>query len=260
MHPLVAKTLEVAAQNVGVREVPLGSNRGPQVEKILRSCGLGPGNPWCLAFCYYCAHTASEALGIPNPLLRSGYCPYLSAWSKEEGVLFTQPQAGDVFLLYGRTRGAYRAHHAGLVAEVAGGRYGTIEGNTTLVSGSSEGVGVFKRERPVSSAYRFVRWGQLIPALEVPVYRLLIGGREVDRMPIQQNRALANVKRFCAALGVPVSWSQENQHVLIGGKEVPAQVALIDNEAVLPIRELVEFVGLQLRVNAAARTVEVYRA
>lgn len=257
MHPLVAKTLEVALGTVGVREIP--QNRGREVQSYLASVGLGPGLPWCLAWCYFCAHTAAEAMGAVNPLLRTGSCSLLSGWAKEEEILFTQPQAGDVFLLFGQTSSGWRAHHAGFVVSGAsGGRVATVEGNTNL-NGSPEGIGVFKRERPVTSAYRYVRWAQLIPAEEVPVYRLMIGGREVDRMPIQQNRALANVRKFAAALGLPIAWDAENQSVLIGGKGVPAQVSLIAGESYLPIRDLVEFVGLKLRVDAAARTVEVFR-
>ncbi len=607
MHPLVAKTLEIAAGTVGVREKPIGSNRGVEVSRYLRSVGLGPGQPWCCAFVYYCAHTAAEAMGVGNPFLRTGYCPYVSGWARDEHILFMQAQPGDAFLRYGKTKQGFRAHHIGLVSSVTATQFETIEGNAqpltsnvltpwgwkrmgdlelgdvlvdpeggtsevigvwprgrqsvyrlTMMDGSSaeasadhlwavyrhdrrtdlrllttrgiqerveqglrvslpeiqechfeptrhlemdpyllgvlvgdgslsrapvhltsadehivsevrrvlpigcelvphcmgasrrremwrfrgadrygrpqpqtmlddlglfgsrswnksipkdylwspaparlallqglmdtdgsvdpvgrmefcsvsevlaadvqhlvrslggkvavykktgitytspnqltpkgardayvlrnirfrngtvpfrlprkaervqerhrvsgwavksveyvredevqcitvsapsglyitddfipthnsnpsggsEGIGVFRLRRTLGSQYRFVRWGQLIPSEQVPVYKLLIGGREVDQMPIQQGKALANVKRFAQALGVEIGWSQAAQAVLLGGKEVPAQVSLIGNEAHIPIRELVAFVGLQLRVNAAARIVEVFR-
>ena len=35
--------------------------------------------------------------------------------------------------------------HAGFVSDVVNGRLSTIEGNTTLVEGSREGIGVFAR-------------------------------------------------------------------------------------------------------------------
>ena len=39
---LIAAALDFAASQIGVREVPLGSNRGPQVDKYLSATGLDP--------------------------------------------------------------------------------------------------------------------------------------------------------------------------------------------------------------------------
>src|SRR5262245_44834831 len=41
-HPLLQNVLHIAETQIGVREQPLGSNRGPQVDTYLQRVGLNP--------------------------------------------------------------------------------------------------------------------------------------------------------------------------------------------------------------------------
>ena len=55
--PLISEALVIASSQIGVKEQPLGSNRGPQVDQYLESVGLNPEEgsfPWCAAFLYWC--------------------------------------------------------------------------------------------------------------------------------------------------------------------------------------------------------------
>ena len=55
--PLAAAALDAARGEIGVREVPPGSNRGPKVDVYLRAVGLDPAAgcyAWCAAFVYWC--------------------------------------------------------------------------------------------------------------------------------------------------------------------------------------------------------------
>ena len=70
--PLITKVLETAASQEGVREHPLGSNSGPEVNQYLASVGLGAGDPWCAAFVYWCFKKASGELGVQNKLIKTG--------------------------------------------------------------------------------------------------------------------------------------------------------------------------------------------
>jgi hypothetical protein len=151
---LLAKALEIAASQIGVREKPLGSNRGPEVDKYLRSVGLNPAAgsfPWCAAFLYWCFGEAAQALGRDNPVIRTG--GVLAHWSQAgtKGIArITGSSAkndpslikpGHIFIIsHGGTAG-----HTGLVERVSGGKLVTIEGNTND-GGSREGIGVFRRE------------------------------------------------------------------------------------------------------------------
>jgi hypothetical protein len=68
--PVINKVIEIARNEIGVSEVPVGSNKGPRVEEYLRSVRLGPGFPWCAAFVFWCYSEACIKLCIPNPLVK----------------------------------------------------------------------------------------------------------------------------------------------------------------------------------------------
>jgi hypothetical protein len=144
--------LRVAAGEVGVMEVPLGSNRGPRVDQYLNSVGPGLlGQPWCMAFIYFCFVQAAQGLGVANPAPRTAGVQ--QSWRMAQSItgITIVPHAdatadpslvtpGMVF--YIDTGGGHG--HAGFVADVIGGTLVTIEGNTNE-GGSSNGIGVFHR-------------------------------------------------------------------------------------------------------------------
>jgi hypothetical protein len=150
--PLLACALEVAATQIGVREVPKNSNRGPQVDKYLRAAGLDPEDgcfPWCCAFTYWCFGQAADSLGRANPVVRTAGC--LDHWRRAglKGIprllradAVANPalvKPGMVFIMdFGGGKG-----HTGLVEKVEGGKLVTIEGNTDG-SGTREGGGVYR--------------------------------------------------------------------------------------------------------------------
>ncbi|WP_318546299.1 hypothetical protein [Flavobacterium columnare] len=68
---LAQLSLEVATRQIGVQEIPKGSNAGPEVEIYLKSVGLGKGYSWCMAFVYYCVLESSKKTGNPNPLKKT---------------------------------------------------------------------------------------------------------------------------------------------------------------------------------------------
>ncbi len=157
---LAERVLAVARSQVGISEIPPGSNRGPQVDLVLKSVGLGPGYAWCAASVHWVYGQASRQLGIKNP------CPknagVLNQWDlagyPESGLQrITRQQAlavptlirpGCVFVLdFGNRTG-----HMGIVESVSTRGYlTTYEGNSNY-EGSREGVAFTKQtKRTVSS-------------------------------------------------------------------------------------------------------------
>lgn len=151
MTPFVAKVLEVAAREIGVREV--GRNRGKRVEIYQASVGLEPGNPWCAAFVSWCFLSAARELGVPCPLHPSGGA--LKLWRlAEPEARKKHPEPGAIFVIdHGGGLG-----HVGIVEAVRIGFVQTIEGNTST-GGSREGDGVYRRTRPLTD----VNVGYLVP-------------------------------------------------------------------------------------------------
>jgi hypothetical protein len=152
---LLARVLATAAHEIGVMEVPLGSNRGPLVDEYLRSVGLDPTEgsfPWCAAFVFWCFANASQALNEPNPAVRSAGVmdhwrkaglrgvPHITAAAAAETPAMVR--GGLVFVM---STGAGTGH-MGFVEGLANGKLITIEGNTND-GGSREGVGVFRRSQ-----------------------------------------------------------------------------------------------------------------
>lgn len=141
------RALAKAVTQIGIREKPVGSNKGPEVEAYLRSTGLGGGFFWCMAFVYWCFRESAN--GSANPFPKTAGC--MDAWSKSRDFRITKAEAkqkpslvvpGSVFILdYGGGAG-----HTGFVLSAANGALRTVEGNTNN-DGSNNGIGVFQLNR-----------------------------------------------------------------------------------------------------------------
>lgn len=151
MTPLADETIKIATTQLGVQEVPKGSNAGPQVEQYLKSVGLSKGYAWCMAFVFWCVSEASRKKGIVNPLKKTAGVS--NQWNLSVLLHQTVPQAGDVFIMeFGHGEG-----HTGLVEKVLpNNMIQTIEGNTNT-DGSREGYEVCRRTRTISSCKGFLR-------------------------------------------------------------------------------------------------------
>jgi lysozyme family protein/peptidoglycan hydrolase-like protein with peptidoglycan-binding domain len=153
---LVAAVLDIAGEQVGVREHPAGSNRGPEVDQYIRAVGLDPTQdsyPWCMCFVYWCYKQAAEHVNGRNLVPKNGSVH--GAWGQSQnkpGVTVIWADAagrnpalvtpGMVFFIdTGHSHG-----HVGIVADNVNGLLETIEGNTND-NGSREGIGVFRRTR-----------------------------------------------------------------------------------------------------------------
>lgn len=144
--------VQVAASQVGVREEPRGSNRGPQVDEYIRASGLDPradSYAWCICFMQWVFKEAakSDGAGI-SPLPRTAGVHALWKMRTSAATNVITPNEADpavikpgmVFLFdTGGGKG-----HGGFVESVSGSRLVSVEGNTNN-GGSREGYGVFRR-------------------------------------------------------------------------------------------------------------------
>jgi len=151
---LTSAAITFAVSQIGVMEDPLGSNRGPEVDRYLRAVGLDPEGgsfAWCVAFTHFCYQAAAQQLGVANPHIRTaGVLAHWNAAGTKAGVLrVTKSSAtadpgrvrpGALFIIdLGAGLG-----HSGMVIETGDGRLVTVEGNTND-NGSRNGIGVFRR-------------------------------------------------------------------------------------------------------------------
>jgi CHAP domain/Putative peptidoglycan binding domain len=153
-NPLLKKTIEIAKTQIGISERG-GNNYGPEVKKYLASVGLDQGNPWCMAFVFWCFKEAANQLNKTNPLLKTAStrfhwdnatCKKIKVADAIDNPSLIKP--GNVFI-FKTNLGKYTGH-TGIVTKVENLYIHTIEGNTN--SGlSSEGDGVYAVKRKINT-------------------------------------------------------------------------------------------------------------
>lgn len=147
------KFAEILGDHKDAKEMPKGSNKGPQVDDYLLSTGLPGGYPWCMAFVYYIFQELSKSLGTSNPLVKTAGVKY--HWENADPNLkidISDAKAdpnlirpGQIFIM---SRPGAGLGHTGIVLSVdpSSKTITTIEGNTNdQKSGEGDRVGINKR-------------------------------------------------------------------------------------------------------------------
>jgi len=137
-----------------VREVPMGSNRGPMVDRCLPGWAKRDGErgpPWCS----YCAdHITHEATGCwPCAKGRSeGGCLKSYRYAEAHGLLSAYPIPGDLFvILYRDSSGNLTGKgHKGIVGRADDTHINGLEGNYNNAFRASL--------RPLPSIAGFINW------------------------------------------------------------------------------------------------------
>jgi len=257
MHPLVKETLVYAEKASGIREV--GDNGGPEVTQYLKTTGLGPGNPWCMAFCFAKHQQAAKFLSLPTVIPCTASCEVARVYARERGWLRDYPSVGDLMLRVGKIAGEFRAHHAGLVLTVTHDTFHTVEGNTNNWGGR-EGVGVFELGHAVSSAYVFAHWELGCSAPGVPWRLVDTKGRDMQVPIIQLSGAiLAGIRALGTVVGCKVGWVPEKQCATYNGGEVPVQISWSNGSTFAPITELAHALGLTAQVDEQDHIIRLSR-
>lgn len=149
---LADEALFVASTQIDVRED--GNNAGPEVKRYLKAVGLSTGNPWCMAFVYWCVELAAQRLGMKNPLIKTAGVldQYNRTTLRKLPNRSSGVKPGDIFIMdLGKGTG-----HTGFVEKIPNGLIHTIEGNTND-EGSREGYEVARRERIIGNIKAFIQ-------------------------------------------------------------------------------------------------------
>lgn len=105
---------------------------------------------WCAIFVSWVAWKAGALSIIPI----HAWTPAGLAWFKARGRVVSTPRRGDIVYFYYASMG--RVGHVGIVESVGNGYIVTIEGNTNT-TGSSQGNGVYRLKRAITSSQIFCR-------------------------------------------------------------------------------------------------------
>ena len=135
--------IAVARGELGRTENPPGSNRVPYWDDYDPAF---QGQPWCVAFLWWCFRQAGEASAFFGGA-RTASCGTLLRWYKAQGqtVPAKDVRPGDIVIL--NFRGTQDTEHCGLAADVDGDLVTTIEGNTSPgLEGSQDNGGSVARK------------------------------------------------------------------------------------------------------------------
>jgi hypothetical protein len=143
-----------ACAALGVLEVPVGSNRGPEADAWNALAGAPPGSYWCAAF----AGAMWRKAGIALP---PGYasCQNIMAWAQKTRRWTVHEPSLGAMVLYGDPG---RAHHVGIIVRTTPA-FISVEGNTTFSSQfSRNGIGV-EMKQVVPGDYHVLGFAHLNP-------------------------------------------------------------------------------------------------
>lgn len=149
-----AELVRVLSREIGIREVPKNSNRGPQVEQYQRATWLeGSGWAWCAAFICWGLKQIDDKHKLPFDRPRTAGAWDFENWARQEDLKLFKPKstikAGDIVV--------YTFSHIGLAIEdEKNGKFQAVEGNTDT-SGSREGGGVYEQTRNTSIVRSHIR-------------------------------------------------------------------------------------------------------
>lgn len=135
-----ARVVSTAEQFVGWVKEATRANDGPWVEAVQRVTGNKRGDPWCASFVAFVLGIAYRG---KNPLPATASCDRLLQFARTQGIVTTEPEPGDVFLVLKTPNDAV---HTGFVTAVSPLEVKTVEGNTNE-DGGRDGWGVFARKR-----------------------------------------------------------------------------------------------------------------
>lgn len=159
---------------LGVKEVPPGSNRGPQVDIYIvhgfphdvdAAGHPTQGREWCALLAKYELDTAARDIGLASPFDINPWVPSIVLHAQQQGRIL-QPasvQGGDLVLFSQLVGGKLHYHHVETcTGPVAGGFVNTIGGNTSRASGLNPNGGeCCAKHRSIAGA-KFVNVCRLI--------------------------------------------------------------------------------------------------
>lgn len=147
--------VRIAIQEIGVREIPPHSNRGPRVSQYQRATNLWKtlkgGWPWCSAFVVWTAKQAG--VNLPKDMRTASVWHFTQA-ARKHGMIVASPKPGDAVVLFAEGR------HIGIVESYDPKTriLHTIEGNTSSTGGSQVNGGeVASQKRSLLQAVYFIR-------------------------------------------------------------------------------------------------------
>lgn len=167
-NPAKAAAIGVQFADMGLHEIPAGSNKQPTLTDRALDHGVDPdfaemGYAWCAFFFYLChlmAGSATAKAGLVDGKFWPLFCPYILEYARKEqwGHSLVRPadvRPGDAVLF--NFDANPDADHIGIGMVRPASTVKSCDGNTSAGGSQSNGGAVMVRERPVGTAIAYVR-------------------------------------------------------------------------------------------------------
>jgi hypothetical protein len=227
--------LDIASKYINVTENPIGSNRGPLIDRWNTLVNAPLGSFWCASFVSAVAMEWESKGGNDWPLCFSADCDVWLASAKKHQCLTTKGRPGDLVLLVSNND----AYHIGIVSGYSEtGTLMSIEGNSNN-DGSRNGYEVAQRANLYAGRNKdnvfFIRPWELIS--EGFEWKIVYGDKSIDAF-LQNGRTYAPVRDFVRLVtGSDATLSWEDGPVY-SGKPLALQCIVRDGKSYAAIRDI----------------------
>lgn len=192
------EVLLTAAGEVGVTERPAGSNKVKYNTAYYGREVSGSAYPWCCAFVWWVFHR----LGAEGLITKTASCTHLMNHFKGLGRLVEPASMRPGDLVFFQFDKDTYADHIGIVEQVNGKGFVTIEGNTSVTSNDNGGA-VMRRNRTLSQVMAVAR-----PAYAAPA---------APQAPTEQKRGEENMDDKKAAPWAAAAWDKAKAAGVLDG-------------------------------------------
>jgi len=145
---LEQKIVRRALLDVGIMEMPVGSNRSTRIDEYVRMVGSPVGSFWCAAA--VAAWFRESGARIPG--IEAGSCDRWMHWAKANGLWTLMPGIGYA-VLFGNPADA---QHIGIVARIKP-VMASVEGNTSMGGYNRNGFAIDLKETARDRVIGYVR-------------------------------------------------------------------------------------------------------
>jgi hypothetical protein len=253
MNP-IQEFISIARGFVGVKEEPLGSNRGFHIDIWNTACNVPVGSFWCASFLSAVHSRWKFKTNLDWQLGKSASCDVLLTRAKKLGILHKTPYVGDVgFVL--AAEDSDDATHVFVVSGHKEGVFTSIEGNSNT-DGSRNGTAVVERSNLYAgrnpSRLVFARWADLLD--DVASEREVVIGSDKIPSVLSTGKAYAALRPMLEALyGDDVKTRLTFDLVpLWDGKSIPCSPIILNGKSMVSVRDFANWQNLSVVIDDAS--------
>lgn len=238
--------IDIANKYVGVTENPVGSNRGPLIDRWNTNVNAPLGSFWCASFVSAVAMEWEAQSGNSWPLCFSADCDVWLASAKKHKCLQTTGRPGDLVLLVANND----AYHIGIVTGYSDtGTLVSVEGNSNN-DGSRNGYMVAKRSNVFANRSKsnvmFIRPWQLLVEEDVNTDWNIHFGKTNMLGVVINNKVYVPVRKFVEMIKGSSTGLVWNDGPELNGVPLGIQCVVRDNVSYASVRELAPKLKLEI--------------